>query len=355
MSYNSNFDSNFPPNFTFHNPQANFIPPPPIPPAFFIPPNAPPPILKQDQDYVKQYNKLPSKPIKHKDEHPISISEVKEKLRNLVLTLNKIKDKEIYLKENTNTISEHDWTSTLSDIEKHKSIIKDSMACINDSYLDMLKKMLAKRSAKRLRMKRLKLERRLEKKDRFKELEERSRKIDENLQKIKDDIIKAEQEEEAKLQADMVLREVLRKKHDAKKCITKLDALVKLYKARQNTAKGRGESISEKDAECFNNNIEKLKSLWIQKLHSYEKEESELRATLNQDKGKDTISTKDAEVLGNLAKWRRFLFGSDCTPQADFQRDVGKFITRRSQWDQYIHSEGSSLPIGWVLPDFKTS
>lgn len=66
------------------------------------------------------------------------------------------------------------------------------------------------------------------------------------------------QEEESKIQADIILKEVLRKKHDARKCIVKLDALVKLRKARQNTAKGRGESVSQKDVDAFINNIGKF-------------------------------------------------------------------------------------------------
>lgn len=60
----------------------------------------------------------------------------------------------------------------------------------------------------------------------------------------------------------MVLKEVLRKKSDAKKCLTKLDALVKLRKARQNTAAGRGESVSESDEAAFLSHIGKQSWNW---------------------------------------------------------------------------------------------
>lgn len=53
----------------------------------------------------------------------------------------------------------------------------------------------------------------------------------------------------------MVLKDVLRKKHDAKKCIVKLDALVKLRKARRNTAKGRGETVPENETNAFHTRI----------------------------------------------------------------------------------------------------
>lgn len=65
------------------------------------------------------------------------------------------------------------------------------------------------------------------------------------------------QEAEAKLDADAVLRDVLRKKSDAKKCITKLDGLLDLRRARMNTAKGRGETVNENEMTAFKNNIGK--------------------------------------------------------------------------------------------------
>lgn len=56
----------------------------------------------------------------------------------------------------------------------------------------------------------------------------------------------------------MVLKEVLRKKHDAKKSMEKLDALFKLRLARQNTAKGKGQQIQEHETVAFANNLSKL-------------------------------------------------------------------------------------------------
>lgn len=63
------------------------------------------------------------------------------------------------------------------------------------------------------------------------------------------------QEKEQKIHDDLVLREVLRKKSDAKKSISKLEALAKLRKARQNTAKGRGVHTSEGEAATFNASV----------------------------------------------------------------------------------------------------
>lgn len=53
----------------------------------------------------------------------------------------------------------------------------------------------------------------------------------------------------------MILKEVLRKKHNAKKFISKLDALKKLRGARLNTVKGRGENTSLYESEEFEGKI----------------------------------------------------------------------------------------------------
>ncbi|XP_053612075.1 uncharacterized protein LOC128676137 [Plodia interpunctella] len=346
MSYNQNY-STFRPNFTFHPnvPPPNFIHPPP----FYITPIITP---QTDQDFVKNFeNKLSTSAAKKKLN--ISISETREKLRNMLILLEEIKSKEKYLSKNISTMSDDEWKKNMEYVEfKKDSMVKEYLPGINNMHLDLLRKLIAKRSAKRLRLKRVRLERKREKEDLIKKSEERSRKIDENLQKIKDDIDKMKQEEQAKLEADMVLKEVLRKKTDAKKCLVKLDALLKLRVARENTAKGRGQSVSEWEANVFKNNIEKLKTVWCQRLSSYEKEESKLREKLEQESSEQPTlaSQQEARLVENLSKWKEFLFGADGVPQVDFSGDVGSFVGVRSKWDQFVSDEGSPLPVGWVLP-----
>ncbi|KAF9424547.1 hypothetical protein HW555_000358, partial [Spodoptera exigua] len=310
----------------------NYVPPPPQPPPYFIPASTPAAKReKQDQEILKTFEKrIPVRELTQINVKPLSISEVREEIRKMVVTVNDLKAKQKTLSENISTLSDDEWRSTMEQVEENKALINKTLTVLNGPYNDLLQKLLAKRAAKRL---------------------QRSRKIDENLQKIKDDINKAKQEAEQKLQADMVLKEVLRKKSDAKKCLTKLDALVKLRKARQNTAAGRGETVSDNEEAAFLSHIEKLKSLWERKLVLYNKEEVELRAQLEEDSEKQYSMLAEAEqnVATNLNLWRTALFGGKL-PQADFGGDVAKFIAVRSQWDRYISTEGSSLPVGWVPP-----
>ncbi|XP_063539893.1 GRB10-interacting GYF protein 2-like [Cydia strobilella] len=326
--YNENFDNR---NSTFQN-----IPPPPPPPSFYMPPAV------TDEQFVKQFEKLDTKVSKK----AVSLIEIREKIRALVLTLNKLKEKQKKLTENFNTLTEEEWSSTVREMKANQLKIDEVLSLTNDFCLENMRKALAKRSTKRLRLKRLNNERKKEKEEMIKEREERSRKIDENLQKIKDEIKKVKLDEEAKLAADCILRDTLRKKHDARKCIVKLEALVRLRKARQNTARGRGEQCSENDEAEFNNNIDKLISLWKGKLSNYELEEQLLRDQLKESL---PVVGKMEGVVETLKMWKDVMF--DGEPQFDFGGDVGGFLSVRAQWDQYISNEGSSLPIGWVVPD----
>ncbi|XP_014361435.2 programmed cell death protein 7 [Papilio machaon] len=347
---NPNFYNDFQSSFTFHGnypalPPFFSVPPPPNP--VYIPLFAPP----SDQDFVKTFERYIRKP-NIENSKTDSISVVHEKVTNLVCTLDEIKQKEKLLQENVDTLSDGDWDIHMKEIEDKKANIKDILDLINDQYLDNARKLLAKRASKRLRMKRVKLERSREKKERVKQMEETSRKIDENLRKIQDDIEKSKQEAEAKLHADSVLKEVIRKKTDAKKCLVKLDALLRLRRARVNTARGRGETAPEHETVAFENNIEKLKQLWSKKLEIYEKEEIDLRATLKDSSDVKANVIEADEVLGNLKKWRELLFG-DCLPQVNFKGDVNKFVSKRCEWDKYVCITGSALPLGWVVPNLQ--
>lgn len=200
MSYNPNFynkfrgnNATFQSNFQAHYVPPPPVPPPPVPPPFFIPPTPPP--EKDDQEFLKSFEQ--KAPISHQHSNitakTFSISEVREELRSMIVSIDTLKAKEKMLEDSIDSLSESEWSLHMKEIEQNKIRINKTLAHINGPHLDVLRKLLAKRAAKRLRLKRVRSEIKREKEERRKELEERSRKIDENLQKIKDDIIKAQQ------------------------------------------------------------------------------------------------------------------------------------------------------------------
>lgn len=183
----NNFYNDFQSSFTFHGnaaPPPLFSVPPPCP--IYIPPPPPP---TSDQDFVKSFEPYITK---SNVENPKtdSISTVRGKITNLIKSLDEIKEIESKLQENILTMSDTDWNSHMKDIEDKKANI---IRILNIGDLDNVRKLLSKRAVKRLRMKRVKLERSRAKKERMKQMEERSIKIDENLKKIQDDIEKSKQ------------------------------------------------------------------------------------------------------------------------------------------------------------------
>lgn len=172
-------------------PPRNFsMPPPPLPPPVFIPSWTTP--QQSDQDFVKSFEER----LQCADERKakiVSISEARERITKLVLTLEEIKNLEKILRENLETLPEEEWKEKLQEVVNKKITVESTLFSMGDSYLDQLKKLLTKRLSKRLRLKRVKLEKVREKAEQRKLLQERSRKIDENLKKIQDDILKAKQ------------------------------------------------------------------------------------------------------------------------------------------------------------------
>lgn len=135
---------------------------------------------------MKQFERIESKTVKKTH----SITEIKETMRGLVLSLNDLKEKEKKLREEIETLDDDQWDSIMRNIEENRSKIDETLLLLNDSCLESMRRALAKRSAKRLRLKRVKNERKRSWEEMIKARKENSRRIDEKLQKIKDDIYK---------------------------------------------------------------------------------------------------------------------------------------------------------------------
>lgn len=196
MSYNPNFYNNIcGNNATFQSLPSVYVPPPPPPPAFFIPPSTA--VVNQeqnDQEAIKKFeHKIPMQKVTQVKAKSLSISEVRKEISELVFALHNLKRKQNVLLEKLTLLPDDEWNAHVAQIEENKQQINKTLSQLNGPYLEMLRKLLAKRSAKRLRLRRRNLERKKDKEQRIKELKERSRKIDENLQKIQDDINRIKQ------------------------------------------------------------------------------------------------------------------------------------------------------------------
>lgn len=191
MAYNQNYN-----NARHQLHDFTFRGPPPPPHSFypdFPPPQIPATPVMSDQEHARQWDNIATtrssiKPVHEK----ITISEVKQKLRDVLKWIDELKKTEIYLKDNINTLPDVEWKAKTAQVQQYKESVDGFLADINDSYIKTLRNLLAKRSVKRMRQKRVRLENKLEKDKNIKEGEKIVRDHMEMMQKVKADIEKME-------------------------------------------------------------------------------------------------------------------------------------------------------------------
>lgn len=283
--------------------------------------------------------------------HCMKICRMKDVFKNLILSVTQLRSTEDYLKNNIETLPKEDFEKQMVIVKNAKEYIDKLIECIDEDKLAALRKALSRRNTKRDRIKRRK---KLVKKMfiiKFKEKYEISRAIDENLKKLTDNISKIKQEEATKREGDIVLRDVLKRKGDAKKNVSLIEALLKLRKARFNTAKGRGGNVTESDAIAFAVSMDKLKTMWTETINKYNTEEKELRSMMQDSSEVAQPVNSETEAFDSISAWKRIMFGErHLLPQYNFKGDMHAFTGVRSQWDSYVKEEGTLLPVGWLLP-----
>lgn len=309
--------------------------------------------LPSHYEFLKQWNEKINlrSAMKFTVGHCMKVCQMKDIFKNLILSVTRLKSTEDFLKYNVETLPKEDWEKQMIIVKNAEEYINKLIECIDENKLAALRKALSWRNTKRDRIKRRK---KLMKKMfiiKLKKKFEISRAIDENLKKLTDDISKIKQEEAMKREGDIVLRDVLKRKGDAKKNLSLIEALLKLRKARFNTAKGRGGNVTESDAVAFAVSMDKLKAMWTETINKYNTEEKELRSVMQESSEVAQHVHTETEVFDSVSAWKRIMFGQrHLLPQYNFKGDMHAFTGIRSQWDSYVNEEGTLLPVGWLLP-----
>lgn len=293
---------------------------------------------------------------RQKSKPELKIHCAKRELCKALDIIEELKVAQSNLKENLTTMSSGEWNLKAAAIGVLKEKLNLAMSHFGPEALVGLKRSLEKRSRKRLNQR---LRRAENKQIREDECQKQHEKIDRWLENMKDSVERAKAEESMKKDADCVLAEVTKKKADARKQLALLAALSKLRSVREVAAKQRGERIDEDDAEAFRDTNDKLVNAWSNCLRTYVKEEQGLRIMLEQNEEgtkKHSSINKEKKVASD---WERVLFGQQYVPDSDIywgltlaERDFETFVAIRKSWDTFLHrSEGSKIPVGWVLPN----
>ncbi|XP_077295332.1 programmed cell death protein 7 [Arctopsyche grandis] len=298
--------------------------------------------------------------ISNKNDKTTSISQFR--LKNSILELlelcEKIKTTENYMRDNVSLLSSDAFNENLQTINTMKSQADRLIAALNDgSLIKSIKYKMAKRMNKRARLKRNKSMIQLESNKQKQIMELKSKELKEWINRERIEYDKKRKEEELKLKADAVLKDVNKRKAEAKRFLLLIEKLCKLRDAREKSASGRGENVLTTDKEVFLTFTEKLKSLWKGAHSRYTLEESRLKEMLEKDGNTRTLDESIVEdVCSDVAivnSWTDVMFGNkDTLPQNNSHESIDQFIYMRKQWDQYVCSneEGTRIPLGWLIP-----
>nr|CAD7437827.1 unnamed protein product [Timema bartmani] len=261
--------------------------------------------------------------------------------------------------------SDH-WTKKWNEVEVKKAELQ---ACLDKlsvpGVLDDLKVALIKRSKKRTYQKR----RRARVKEEVAESHSKRQQLDIAintwLEDMQESVEKAKREESLKVEADLVLLEVTRKKNEAKRQLSLLLSLLKLRQLRAKTWASRGQAVSFESGERFTKVIERLRKLWESELRECAVEEKGLRVMLE-----GVVEERNQKQVRRerqaLAQWEQVLFGAKKRQQDQVdrfytaaERDIESFVAIRKSWDKFLAAPGASMastpPIGWVLPVYPSS
>ncbi|XP_018324249.1 programmed cell death protein 7 [Agrilus planipennis] len=292
----------------------------------------------------------------------IPIHVAKSSLRSCLLIIERLQGMQENLKENAETMSSSEWKKKTLEI----GILKDHFSKFisqfeNPEAIAFLKSRVHKRRKKRLNQKSRKV---MERESDIQEAEERQKlhkKIDQWLESKKEEVERTKADENMKKDADCVLAEVTKKKSDARKQLSLISALVKLRSVRESVAVQQGQKVSPEDGQAFSKTAEQLTKTWEDSLKLYMKEEQGLRCMLEQSAAEDTIAAQVANERRIIQEWETTLFGPKVIPTPIYwgltcaDKSLETFIAIRKSWDTFLtkheDSEGSKIPVGWVLPD----
>ncbi|KAI4478610.1 hypothetical protein M0802_014502 [Mischocyttarus mexicanus] len=252
------------------------------------------------------------------------------------------------LQSNLN-LPEQEWQEKI----KTCSMLKNEILQIvekfkEDSFLNQLKKDIAKRKKKRSREQVKRQNWKVEKSIRMERRARLHEEADSWLRREQAVIEKEKQDENLRKDADMILSDVRNKRNDAKKYLIILQELQNLRNVKTNIAKARGETISMAANNVFNNIIDKLSETWSTLDREYCTEEQGLKLMLKTDNEK-MIEKQKRNVFD---EWENVLFGRKLLTLDQSQMDIVNFVKIRTAWDKYINfdADSSQIPIGWIIP-----
>lgn len=279
----------------------------------------------------------------------VKVSVVRQKLVECYNLIKQLESLANCLHLTHKSLSEEEWNNYCEEATKIRAKLSDLMEEINNpSMVERIKRSVLVRKKKREYKKRKLKEWQEEKRESRLYSEQEDRRINLWLDNMKDQVSRAKREEDIKREADLVLSDVSTNKAEAKRMLNLLNALAKLRAARAHTSS----SITHNDNNPFTQVIERLKKMWLDQFHGYKVEEAGLKVMLGHAEEART-SQEAARTRSNLKAWHQAIFS---TSQPTQPQSFDELVQIRNDWDKFICGDnGSSIPVGWVLPSKPSS
>uniref|UniRef100_A0A1Q3FG79 Putative programmed cell death protein n=1 Tax=Culex tarsalis TaxID=7177 RepID=A0A1Q3FG79_CULTA len=304
------------------------------------PPVAPPPNQSAlDQSFVQHFVSTRAERRIANKSAPASISELKQKITNLVSEIDLLKTKKATLEKEMHLQPDSSWQSNIEQLEQLQQNISDKLNQLSDPPLnEQLRRKLRARHKKRSWQKRrnalLKVQKDAQRTNRN-QLHERIDQWQCEQRKL------LEEEKLVQQQLDFAshfLADVHRRKAACKRYLAKFE------KVRESRRRYQHEDDCDDDAD-----LAELTKKWTAKLAACVREEKRL---------KDVLARRSAANYQRRVEneWNRALFGDVISKKPDRDREV--LVQTRWNWDAFLVGEGdddagddaSAIPLGWVLP-----
>ncbi|XP_049824411.1 programmed cell death protein 7-like [Aethina tumida] len=325
-------------------------------------------LYNEKEDYVYTYDKLIinswSASTLISPKKSLTLHHVKAILQQCIIISDILKI-ESKLTEQSASMDENMWRMK---INKMKLLTKQYNSLISElrdpNIMSYVKRLVDKTRKKRINRKNRKIRIVAEKQEELLQSKIREKEIDHWLAGMKEKANKIKEKEKKKRDADCILKEVIKKKLEARKQLCLITALIKLRNVRTNKAQQEGTKLTLEDKQGFNITTEKLIKIWGNLLKRYSTEEQNLRTMLEKTALEDSKRALMKKHKQHYEEWKIALFGNTKVEQEDqflywslmaAECNMQTFIAIRRSWDTFLVDEnsndGSKIPIGWVVPD----
>lgn len=319
--------------------------------------NIPPPVipqksLEEDVDtkiatFLKNHSLEPENSIPdfsmERSKANLRLSDINQKLNNLEQLKNNLEKIFEELKLNVEKLSEEEWQKKMIESKNLQEKIDFEINFLHENR-PKIQRLIKKRQNKRTSRKNRKILSRDQQNRVMSDRKMKHQEIDRNLKEIQIKLNAEKQAATEKEETQTTLASVHKRIREAKERLELFESLIKIRQITKQQSQRPERDVNE---ESFFEEISRMKTLWNLALEQHLEEEWKLEEYLsNKFRPQQTIEQQ----------WNEVIFGATTLKKIDHpllraEKSLNDFLTIRHEWDACVSTNGSSIPLFWVLPN----